>query len=355
MYSPVRAQRLFSAQILKEDDNNWPMPDRVGRQELEIVMGSEHISFTTTKLGSLLQVIWMCDACPSPHHWSDQPCQASASPLCTTTIAATADFGALQCAGAAKPGSRRAAYVLLPGAGEATEVFLTVAVLYAGTIFIIFLLCELNLSISLSWLTATCALLAGSEVFCILCNVIALQDSASWVIAFSNCLPCVIVRLRQQCKCTIQISHVIMLSLNVHCPHHTYEKSQIVCNIDITASACLSRPYFPCSLNRALACSGASLPWPANPVATVRVSIASLPTLIPRIRLAFSHRARALPQSPACGLPLAEVAARAFLQVQLLLQLTCQSLIALQLSCWTCTATSRSHAVCNTQLQPTAS
>ena len=44
-------------QILKEDDNNWPQPDRVGRQELEIVMGPEHISFTTTKLGSLLQAI----------------------------------------------------------------------------------------------------------------------------------------------------------------------------------------------------------------------------------------------------------------------------------------------------------
>lgn len=43
-------------QIMKEDDNNWPMPDRVGRQELEIVMGQDHISFTTTKLGSLLQV-----------------------------------------------------------------------------------------------------------------------------------------------------------------------------------------------------------------------------------------------------------------------------------------------------------
>ena len=41
---------------MKEDDNSWPMPDRVGRQELEIVMGNEHISFTTTKLGSLLQV-----------------------------------------------------------------------------------------------------------------------------------------------------------------------------------------------------------------------------------------------------------------------------------------------------------
>ncbi|GBG61239.1 hypothetical protein CBR_g19771 [Chara braunii] len=42
--------------ILKEDDNNWPEPDRVGRQELEIVMGNEHISFTTSKIGSLLDV-----------------------------------------------------------------------------------------------------------------------------------------------------------------------------------------------------------------------------------------------------------------------------------------------------------
>jgi protein mago nashi len=47
---------IEDSEILKEDDNNWPQPDRVGRQELEIVMGPEHISFTTTKLGSLLQV-----------------------------------------------------------------------------------------------------------------------------------------------------------------------------------------------------------------------------------------------------------------------------------------------------------
>ncbi|KAK2079161.1 hypothetical protein QBZ16_002852 [Prototheca wickerhamii] len=44
------------SEILKEDDSNWPEPDRVGRQELEIVVGKEHISFATTKLGSLLQV-----------------------------------------------------------------------------------------------------------------------------------------------------------------------------------------------------------------------------------------------------------------------------------------------------------
>lgn len=43
-------------QILKEDDSNWPLADRVGTQELEIVLGPEHISFKTTKLGSLTQV-----------------------------------------------------------------------------------------------------------------------------------------------------------------------------------------------------------------------------------------------------------------------------------------------------------
>jgi hypothetical protein len=44
------------AQIMKEADNNWPTADRVGRQELEVVMGNEHVSFNTTKLGSVLQV-----------------------------------------------------------------------------------------------------------------------------------------------------------------------------------------------------------------------------------------------------------------------------------------------------------
>lgn len=43
-------------QVMKEDDNNWPEPDRVGRQELEVVVGNEHISFTTAKIGSLLDV-----------------------------------------------------------------------------------------------------------------------------------------------------------------------------------------------------------------------------------------------------------------------------------------------------------
>nr|KAJ0223711.1 hypothetical protein LSAT_V11C200097550 [Lactuca sativa] len=50
-------RRIVSdSDIMKEDDNNWPEPDRVGRQELEIVMGNEHISFTTSKIGSLMDV-----------------------------------------------------------------------------------------------------------------------------------------------------------------------------------------------------------------------------------------------------------------------------------------------------------
>jgi protein mago nashi len=44
------------SEIMKEDDSKWPEPDKVGRQELEVVIGGDHISFATTKLGSLLQV-----------------------------------------------------------------------------------------------------------------------------------------------------------------------------------------------------------------------------------------------------------------------------------------------------------
>ncbi|KAF5842191.1 mago nashi-like protein [Dunaliella salina] len=44
------------SEVVKEDDNNWPAPDRVGKQELEIIINGQHISFTCTKLGSVLQV-----------------------------------------------------------------------------------------------------------------------------------------------------------------------------------------------------------------------------------------------------------------------------------------------------------
>ncbi|KAI9199411.1 Mago nashi protein [Polychytrium aggregatum] len=47
---------VIDSDIMKEDDNLWPLPDRVGRQELEIVLGGEHISFTTSKIGSLVDI-----------------------------------------------------------------------------------------------------------------------------------------------------------------------------------------------------------------------------------------------------------------------------------------------------------
>ncbi|KAJ3067144.1 Protein mago nashi 2 [Podochytrium sp. JEL0797] len=47
---------IAESEVMKEDDSEWPMPDRVGRQELEIVLGNEHISFATSKIGSLIDV-----------------------------------------------------------------------------------------------------------------------------------------------------------------------------------------------------------------------------------------------------------------------------------------------------------
>ncbi|XP_059174469.1 protein mago nashi homolog [Physella acuta] len=46
---------IEDSEITQEDDSAWPSPERVGRQELEIVIGDEHISFTS-KIGSLLDV-----------------------------------------------------------------------------------------------------------------------------------------------------------------------------------------------------------------------------------------------------------------------------------------------------------
>merc|ERR1712226_36691 len=50
-------QRIIKeSEIIKEDDSKWPEPNNNGRQELEIVLGNIHISFATTKLGSLMEV-----------------------------------------------------------------------------------------------------------------------------------------------------------------------------------------------------------------------------------------------------------------------------------------------------------
>jgi len=58
--SPSALQELKriiqDSEVLREDDSLWPEPDRIGKQELEIVLGNEHVSFTTTKIGSLLDV-----------------------------------------------------------------------------------------------------------------------------------------------------------------------------------------------------------------------------------------------------------------------------------------------------------
>ena len=53
---------IEESEILKEDDSLWPQPDRVGRQELEIVMDGLHIAFTTSKIGSLVDVNQCNDA-----------------------------------------------------------------------------------------------------------------------------------------------------------------------------------------------------------------------------------------------------------------------------------------------------
>ena len=47
---------IEESEITREDDNNWPEPDRVGLQELEVVLGKDHISFSCGKIGSLLDV-----------------------------------------------------------------------------------------------------------------------------------------------------------------------------------------------------------------------------------------------------------------------------------------------------------
>ncbi|NXU40499.1 MGN2 protein, partial [Drymodes brunneopygia] len=47
---------IDDSKITKEDDALWSPPGRVGQQELEIALGDEHISFTTPKISSLIDV-----------------------------------------------------------------------------------------------------------------------------------------------------------------------------------------------------------------------------------------------------------------------------------------------------------
>ncbi|KAK0643333.1 Mago nashi protein [Cercophora newfieldiana] len=47
---------IKSSEILKEDDAKWPTKNKDGKQELEIRLGNEHISFETAKIGSINDV-----------------------------------------------------------------------------------------------------------------------------------------------------------------------------------------------------------------------------------------------------------------------------------------------------------
>ncbi|KAI1074058.1 Mago nashi protein [Whalleya microplaca] len=50
-----------SSEIMKEDDGKWPQKNKDGRQELEIRLGNDHISFETAKIGSLIDVTESAD------------------------------------------------------------------------------------------------------------------------------------------------------------------------------------------------------------------------------------------------------------------------------------------------------
>jgi protein mago nashi len=45
------------SEIAKEDDSHWPTKNQAGKQELEIYMDGERISFYTAKIGSMQEVI----------------------------------------------------------------------------------------------------------------------------------------------------------------------------------------------------------------------------------------------------------------------------------------------------------
>ena len=52
-------QKIISdSRIFSVDDSKWPKSDERGRQELEIVLGSEDklVNFTTAKIGSMLDI-----------------------------------------------------------------------------------------------------------------------------------------------------------------------------------------------------------------------------------------------------------------------------------------------------------
>ncbi|CAO3587075.1 mago nashi-like protein [Absidia repens] len=50
-------QRIIeTSDIMEKDDSEWPRKNVVGSQELEVRLGNHHISFETSKLGSMVEV-----------------------------------------------------------------------------------------------------------------------------------------------------------------------------------------------------------------------------------------------------------------------------------------------------------
>ncbi|GFE54670.1 mago nashi [Babesia ovis] len=48
---------IRDSEITSEDHSEWPIPDRVGRQELELKLDGKHYTFSTSKIGSLSEVL----------------------------------------------------------------------------------------------------------------------------------------------------------------------------------------------------------------------------------------------------------------------------------------------------------
>eukprot|EP00760_Papus_ankaliazontas_P030486 PhM_4_TR4860/c0_g1_i1/m.60043/K12877/MAGOH; protein mago nashi len=52
---------ILESDILSQNDTDWPRADRSGRQELEIILGNKHISFTTKKISAMAEVMDSAD------------------------------------------------------------------------------------------------------------------------------------------------------------------------------------------------------------------------------------------------------------------------------------------------------
>jgi len=53
---------VLDSTILSQNDAGWPKADRSGRQELEVIIGDKHVSFTTFKIGTMAEI----EATPDP-------------------------------------------------------------------------------------------------------------------------------------------------------------------------------------------------------------------------------------------------------------------------------------------------